>query len=908
MKRIIFLAIVFLLLVPVVYSATKCPKTAPCLIDKRTFSIYVTYDKDIATLNKVVFYNNATKQQLTISSSQINSTTFKFGPVTVPQFDLYILNTTVTSTDGVISNESSYFLVKLLPLKISLVEPPFGVSSKILINFTVKTDRHSDCRHDTDERRTFAEMRYTFSGTYTNGDAQYFVAANYRLSAGAPIPVFVMCSDDEFANYANKTFLLSYDATEPNILEAEARPSLVTEKYAGRLYETTFVVSTDDETVCRYDISSKTYDRLLSMFQGEDETQEASYNRTHHTVIGVAQEGHYAYYVACRNLAGLFSDIERISFIVNASLPLQITYISPEEDSIISATKSPLTVITNKESICTYGNGSTSGASGTFATLGTRHVSSNLTLKQGANTYFFKCDFQGQTGYESAEASVTFTVDTTPPSKPQVNISAAENSSQTRTYLRDRFNAVWSSADIESGIVQYRYRLMDSNGTILSDWVPYLSGDASVSKTISDFSLEPQKSYRLAVSALNGAGFWSINGTSNLIYVDVDVSAVCRNGQLDPDYETDVDCGFRCPKCGNNSKCKANSDCTSNYCSNATSKCQKPTCYDKIRNGDETSVDCGGSCPSCWGDGDTDCFKDSDCPSNYECTAGLCKEIKCENMVKDSSESDVDCGILCPPCSMGKHCNEDADCEQDLTCENDVCTGTAPSPTECTDDTDCSTGYECIDDFCEPKETPQPEGCIDDSDCSTDYVCEDGKCVEKSKGGFSFWTFLLWAFIILLLAAGIFIGLSAMRKKPMPKQASPFPPAGAEFGPMQPRPMKPVARQAPPSLVQKRRQQFKDEHKKVFDEFGEAGEETTPEAKAEIKPLSKAEEKPITVPQAPKEKEKTEEKAPESAKEEEKPSESSFRDIHEELVQKLEKMSKTKYKKAKPAKITKKKK
>ena len=908
MKRLIFCIIVFLLLAPAIYAANKCPKNAPCLIDTRTFSIYVTYDKDIRTMNSVKFYNNATKQQVAINYSQINSTTFKFGPVTVPQFDLYILNTTVTSTDGVASNESSYFLVKLLPLKISLVVPPFGVASELLINLTVKTDRHSNCKYDFEARTDFSNVRYSFSRTYTSGNTGYYIAENFGLSPNAAIPIFVMCYDSEFEKYVNKTFLLSYDGTEPVILSAEARPSLVTEKFADRLYETTFVVNTDDETVCRYDISSKPYDRMLFMFEGEDETNGASYNFSHNTVISVASEGHYEYYVACRNLAGLFSEVKKISFIVNASLPLQIIYISPEPNSIIAASKSPLMVITNKDSTCQYGTEFPSAATGTFSTRQTRHVSNNLTLQQGSNTYYFKCDFLGQRGSESTQASTTFIVDTSAPSRPVVAIFAAENSSlQGKTYLTDRFMANWTSSDNETGIVQYRYKIQSADGNTSTDWMPYFSTESKVSTIISGLSLETKKSYKLIVDAQNGAGLWSSNGTSNPLLIDERATpGLCSNGQLDPSTETDTDCGLQCPACPDNSKCKLNSDCISRYC-NATSRCQKATCYDKIKNGNETGTDCGGNCLSCYDGGDTGCFDDTDCAYPKICKAGSCVEEKCSNGVKDISEADVDCGSTCGVlCEEGKHCYDNTDCKSGITCDNNICGGTTPIATECTTDSDCDTGYICENDVCVEEEPDvNIKECIIDEDCQEGYKCEDNVCVEK--GGFSFWSFLLWLFIIVLLAVGVFIVFSAMRKKPVPKQSSPFPPAGAEFGPMQKRPMGPMTtRQAPPGLVQKRRQQFKDEHKKVFDEFGEAGEEITPESKPEIKPSAEA--KTIEVPQAPKE--KPEEKVSEAKEEkpEEKPTDASFKDIHEELVQKLEKMSKTKYKKAKPTKTTKKKK
>jgi hypothetical protein len=48
----------------------------------------------------------------------------------------------------------------------------------------------------------------------------------------------------------------------------------------------------------------------------------------------------------------------------------------------------------------------------------------------------------------------------------------------------------------------------------------------------------------------------------------------------------------------------------------------------------------------------------------------------CENGIKDSDESDVDCGgSLCNTCPLGDRCNTNSDCEGDLFCVNNVCQG-----------------------------------------------------------------------------------------------------------------------------------------------------------------------------------------------------------------------------------------
>jgi hypothetical protein len=94
----------------------------------------------------------------------------------------------------------------------------------------------------------------------------------------------------------------------------------------------------------------------------------------------------------------------------------------------------------------------------------------------------------------------------------------------------------------------------------------------------------------------------------------------CNNDAIKNGDETDVDCGGSlCPKCTDNKKCIASSDCTSSSCVNDI--CKSPSCTDAIKNGIESDVDCGGSCQKCADN--KICNAPSDCTSG-SCTAGIC--------------------------------------------------------------------------------------------------------------------------------------------------------------------------------------------------------------------------------------------------------------------------------------------
>ena len=147
--------------------------------------------------------------------------------------------------------------------------------------------------------------------------------------------------------------------------------------------------------------------------------------------------------------------------------------------------------------------------------------------------------------------------------------------------------------------------------------------------------------------------------------------------------ETDVDCGgATCLACLDTKKCLKDTDCVSKVCDPTTQTCAKPICSDKVQNGDETDVDCGGgTCPAC---ADArKCLKDTDCVSKVcDPTTQTCAKPSCTDKVQNGDETDVDCGGgTCPACVDGELCSKDADCVSKVC---DPKTGKCAKPS-CTD-------------------------------------------------------------------------------------------------------------------------------------------------------------------------------------------------------------------------------
>jgi hypothetical protein len=148
--------------------------------------------------------------------------------------------------------------------------------------------------------------------------------------------------------------------------------------------------------------------------------------------------------------------------------------------------------------------------------------------------------------------------------------------------------------------------------------------------------------------------------------------------------------------------------------------------------GSESDVDCGLECPPC-GIGKI-CLNDTDCESSLRCN-GTCIPSTCSDNVKGGTESDVDCGGSCPKCGTGKACTNDDDCMSGLVCGsslkcelsiNAICSNYKLDP-EFETDIDC--GGRCAEVL--GKKCSTNRDCVKDADCVSGN-CKVGKCDASS--------------------------------------------------------------------------------------------------------------------------------------------------------------------------------
>ncbi len=105
------------------------------------------------------------------------------------------------------------------------------------------------------------------------------------------------------------------------------------------------------------------------------------------------------------------------------------------------------------------------------------------------------------------------------------------------------------------------------------------------------------------------------------------------------------------------------------------------SCSDQIADGSETDVDCGGNCPPCTSG--AKCAEDSDCQSQT-CHAAVCVIPSCTDGFIDGDETASDCGGSCPSCALGVTCVHGSDCSSgaciDAVCAVPPCPFTVADP------------------------------------------------------------------------------------------------------------------------------------------------------------------------------------------------------------------------------------
>ncbi len=180
--------------------------------------------------------------------------------------------------------------------------------------------------------------------------------------------------------------------------------------------------------------------------------------------------------------------------------------------------------------------------------------------------------------------------------------------------------------------------------------------------------------------------------------------------------------------------------CKIDLCPGKDTACQKRGCdgvnCTKVNSPQETKCsDDGGKL--CDGNGScVECMKKEDCSGSDICQDDNCVPAACVNMMKDTGESDVDCGGKdCNPCELKKACNKGTDCKSGFCQKPDV--NVVGSCASCGKDEDCgeSPGTYCKAGTC-VKKKDNGDQCSGSNECGSGQCPkQDGVCCDSACSG-----------------------------------------------------------------------------------------------------------------------------------------------------------------------------
>ncbi len=632
----------------------------------------------------------------------------------------YIFVITAEDVLGNIRTENKGFTVDYEGVVITLVEPRFGYSATESYDVVLSTDRDAECRFNYQQEGPLLD--YDF---YRHEITTSLASTHNILNFSGTKTIYVKCIDEYgIKNEAPYRFDFVVDTTNPVIESAYAEPDVIIETTEGRL-QTDMHANTDDSTVCKYAAYSPSitdFDSMQGYFSGNKENNMSTYKTQNIQAIVVPRDLEaYAYTVACKNLAGLKSELKNITFTTNLASPLIIDVLSPLRYTNRQILW--LEIKTNKRTVCWHAEDEiVEDIAHQFPGTDVKSHKVQITLPEGDYNYKIRC--QASSG-QVADIIYPFSVDLTNPTTPV--ISPQNQTCRKGNGLYD-VSASWQ-ADDDSGIDYYVYaigtaRFSPSN---IFEWTETSSAGAE----FSDINISVNAIY-WTVRAVDKANNTGQASTSSAVLVLSSTDARCMaaprcNDGIKNQDESDIDCGGGCSGCGLGKRCDNNNDCSSGYCSYDSelgySVCAQPEhcnnqVFDEVL--DETDVDCGGDCEPC--ENGMDCIEDSDCESKF-CKDGTCSQPSCTDSVKNGFETDVDCGGVCLECSDGKGCEENSDCLSGYCGDDNIC-----HPTSCIDsirngdETDVDCGGSC--DGCDVN-----KACIDHSDCrANDQRCSTGYC------------------------------------------------------------------------------------------------------------------------------------------------------------------------------------
>ena len=620
------------------------------IFDKSTVPVTALFSKEV-TLESVKINGVDFTTSFTTTDNQLFSATLNLSDGT---------KTLVITARDFTNNQATgsvNFIVDAFPAEITLLKPKYGMASKNTFDLSVGTDNNAVCKYSLDQDFEFDFME---KFVVTGGSTHTSQGFNKITDTDKMHKLYVKCKDSK--STVSKIFDIGVDTTAPTLKTAFSFPNPIVEKP----YTTLLNAEGNELILCRYSTTSQSFDTMNGTFGDES---ISSFKLINKQQITLETDQPKTYYVQCINRAELLSSVQPITITVDLNALIKVVSFTPEYFNTTSVT---IAIGTNKKSQCKFSETDSQVDTGDLlAPPGYSHTKT-VSFTPGKHKVYIICKDQFLEKFSDV-LPVTFTVDVTPPDVVSVDDSST-NSNPELTFSTSNLRVKWKSVDDESKVQSHTYSLIESSSSTYvinnlvstenDKWI-IITGPNGASLGLSN-----SKKYFFRVKAKNIVGLTSQQKDSDGITIDTSLlPANCLNSKQDAN-ETDIDCGGICDLCGNNRKCKANTDCISGNC--ASDVCVAPRCDDLIKSPGEIDIDCGASCPKC-GLG-KNCVRNEDCATNY-CNFGKCAiPTTCFDRKFTPGEADIDCGGPCPDkCRTGKSCNVNSDCEQGNMCENTIC-------------------------------------------------------------------------------------------------------------------------------------------------------------------------------------------------------------------------------------------
>jgi len=372
------------------------------------------------------------------------------------------------------------FPIEIVPLKIDLLKPRFGYATSEPFTLEIETEVEALCKYSKEDDFTLPLDRAPLFPV-TDGIIHTHSSLNWRIRNG--ISIYMLCNDTY--EVTPKLFDITLDSTPPVISRFVANPNPVVDDR-----ETTLIVDTDDDTICKFDNVETDYHKMSNVFPGWDDQDENTFVKQHTHSIKYTEDQDqqsFNYNVRCENKGGALSEVQTVTVKLDFSAPLEITVNTPE---YVSTNRIWLNLSTNREAECF-------DESDSLGPVAKEHSKLLSNLVAGKHTYEIECESS-----QTVTKTVEFTVDLT---KPLIqNITVSENAcKRDDSFVMDlEFNA----EDNESGIDFYEYKLEG-----IFDWVKTTENEVRVDSLPNggDINLSYNQDYKFKVRAMNKAGSYS---------------------------------------------------------------------------------------------------------------------------------------------------------------------------------------------------------------------------------------------------------------------------------------------------------------------------------------------------------------------------------------------------------------